>query len=515
MSRQDAGTPEEQLKAAERRIRELEVELQATHTRLQQITTGRYWAIVSFLQGFCSIFAAPASQRGEKARELSRRVLRKVGLGALARRIGGDTSPSAVSGAETQAAGHSFAADGPHGCDVICLPRIAWDSQAQRLQPRMEQCANREHRVFYASLGFCKGKTAHVERYQRNLFGMTLPGPSNIDVHRDSLSDRDMARMAAAIDRLRVEAGLTATAIVVEHPFWATLAKKLQERFGWPIIDDCRDDRAAKNTGSKHCDDFESVLRESFPPASIIIVTYNNLGLTQMCLESLFRETDYPNYEVIVIDNASHDGTPEWLVEQAATEPRLRVICNADNRGFAGANNQALRIARGKFLCLLNNDTVVTRGWLSTLIGHLRKSPTTGMVGPVSNMVGNKAKIPVDYESIEEMPHWAADYCRRHDGQTMPMQMLGFFCVVCRRDLYEKVGDLDEQFGVGYFEDTDYCHRIRCQGFELRCARDAFVHHWQSASFRQLGQERHAHIFQQNRRLFEAKWGADSMAGAY
>ncbi len=66
---------------------------------------------------------------------------------------------------------------------------------------------------------------------------------------------------------------------------------------------------AAQNTWSDRCDAFDAAVRELFPPASIIIVTYNNLALTQMCLESVFRETDYPNYEVIVVDNASHDGT--------------------------------------------------------------------------------------------------------------------------------------------------------------------------------------------------------------
>ena len=136
------------------------------------------------------------------------------------------------------------------------------------------------------------------------------------------------------------------------------------------------------------------------------------------------------------------------------------MICNADNRGFSGANNQGLRAAHGKFLCLLNNDTVVTRGWLSTMIEHLRKMPRAGMVGPVSNMVGNEAKIPVGYTAIADMPRWAADYCRQHDGETQAMKMLGFFCVLLRRELYEQVGEMDEQFGVGFFEDTDYCYRV-------------------------------------------------------
>ena len=140
---------------------------------------------------------------------------------------------------------------------------------------------------------------------------------------------------------------------------------------------------------------------EVFPLASIIIVTYNNLALNQACLQSIFRETDYPNYEVIVVDNASaRRHARSGLPRRRRREPRLRVICNADNRGFSAANNQGLHVARGEFLCLLNNDTVVTRGWLSTLIGHLRKTPGLGMVGPVSNMVGNEAKVPVGYRDI-------------------------------------------------------------------------------------------------------------------
>ena len=93
--------------------------------------------------------------------------------------------------------------------------------------------------------------------------------------------------------------------------------------------------------------------------------------------------------------------------------------------------------------------------------------------------------------------------------------MLGFFCAMFRRDVYEKIGELDEQFGVGYFEDTDYCYRAQREGFELRCARDAFVHHWKGASFRLLDDDVFAGIYRDNQELFEAKWGTESMAGAY
>ncbi len=252
-----------------------------------------------------------------------------------------------------------------------------------------------------------------------------------------------------------------------------------------------------------------------FPLASIIIVTYNNLALNQDCLQSIFRETAWPNYEVIVVDNASRDGTAEWLAEQPAREPRLRVIRNAENRGFSAANNQGLRMARGEFLCLLNNDTLVTRGWLSTLIGHLRNMPAVGLIGPVSNQISNEAKVPVEYATRAEMPRWAEAYCRNHDGETFPIPMPAFFCVAFRRETYEKVGELDERFGIGCFEDDDYCHRVQCQGYELRCARDVFVHHWQRASFQLIGEDRYLGIYYENKRRFEAKWAAKELAGTH
>ncbi|MEN6450151.1 MAG: glycosyltransferase [Thermoguttaceae bacterium] len=268
---------------------------------------------------------------------------------------------------------------------------------------------------------------------------------------------------------------------------------------------------AAANTWRNRCDVLDEAVCSLFPLASIVVVTYNNLALNQECLGSISRHTDWPNYEVIVVDNASTDGTPEWLREladKAVFGQRLQVICNGENRGFSGANNQGMRAARGQFLCLLNNDTVVTRGWLSTLIGHLRARPDVGLVGPVSNRVGNEAKVPVEYNTPEEMPRWAAKYCWRHDGETFPIEMLGFFCVVFPREVCERVGELDERFGVGCFEDDDYCRRAREKGYQILCARDAFVHHWLEASFQLLARQQYLDIFHENKRRYEAKWAA-------
>jgi GT2 family glycosyltransferase/SAM-dependent methyltransferase/glycosyltransferase involved in cell wall biosynthesis len=268
---------------------------------------------------------------------------------------------------------------------------------------------------------------------------------------------------------------------------------------------------ASANTWLHRWQDLDAAARGLYPKASIAVVTFNNLALNQACLQSIFDRTDYPNYEVIVVDNASRDGTAEWLLQmeeqrRQSRGPRLKVILNAENRGFAAANNQALRIAAGEYLCLLNNDTLVARGWLSTLVGHMRRTPRLGLVGPVSNNVGNEAKVAVGYRDAAKMPAWAEDYCRRHDGQTVPSEMLGFFCVIMSREVYQRVGELDERFGLGCFEDDDYCRRVRAAGYELRFARDAFVHHWQEASFRLLGLDAYLRQYHKNQRKYEEKW---------
>ena len=271
---------------------------------------------------------------------------------------------------------------------------------------------------------------------------------------------------------------------------------------------------ARQHTWERRYEVLERATADTFPRASIAIVTYNNAELNRLCLETLFARTEWPNFEVIVVDNASQDGTVDLLREFEQKHANLTVIYNDQNLGFAPANNIALRRATGDYIVLLNNDTAVPRGWLSTLIRHLEERPSIGLIGPVSNAVGNEALIEVGYEDIQDMPLWAAKYVRAHDGETFPIHMLGMFCVVMRRSVFEKIGFLDERFAIGMFEDDDYARRIRDAGYEIVCARDAFVHHWQKSSFKLLGGEDvYAKIFEENRQRYREKWGEDAHAG--
>jgi glycosyltransferase involved in cell wall biosynthesis/2-polyprenyl-3-methyl-5-hydroxy-6-metoxy-1,4-benzoquinol methylase len=263
---------------------------------------------------------------------------------------------------------------------------------------------------------------------------------------------------------------------------------------------------AADNTWALRTSALESAIDAIEPRVSIIIVTFNNRELNELCLASVLGDTDWPDLEVIVVDNASKDETPAFLRELASREPRVRLILNHDNRGFSAANNQGAAIARGRYFCFLNNDTVVHGAWLRTLVAHLRRNARAGLVGPVTNAIANEAKIPVGYEDLAGMPAWADAHCAAHRGELVDIAMLAFFCVALPRSVWQRIGPLDERFGTGMFEDDDYNRRVRAAGLDVLLARDSFVHHWQMASFKLLGDEEYLRIYRENQAKYASKW---------
>jgi GT2 family glycosyltransferase len=253
-------------------------------------------------------------------------------------------------------------------------------------------------------------------------------------------------------------------------------------------------------TGSKH-------VPSSRPLVSIVILTYNNLLLSQICLASIFRNTPDSLYEVILVDNGSSDGTPAWLGGVQADHPRVKLILNGENRGFSAANNQAVALAAGDYLVFLNNDTVVPPGWLERLLHHVSADDTIGLLGPVTNATGNEARIPAAYSTPDQMERFAEDRAGAFAGQAFDIRMLAFFCVMARKHQYLELGGLDERFETGMFEDEDLALRYQARGLRVVCAEDVFIHHFWRASFEKLDQERYDRLFAENRRKFEEKWG--------
>lgn len=263
---------------------------------------------------------------------------------------------------------------------------------------------------------------------------------------------------------------------------------------------------AEQHTWRQRYQTIEAGIKLVVPRASVIIVSYNNLALNKLCLESLIRNTEYPNYEIIVVDNNSKDGTTAYLRYMAAQYTNISIILNEGNNGFARANNQGIARSSGDYIVLLNNDTIVPPGWLSRLLRHLENSEI-GMIGPLTNFVGNEAKLDIDYQTWGEMEDFAAHQVWEHDGQSADIYMLAMFCVAFRRDTYDEIGPLDEEFGIGMFEDDDYAQRMKAKGYRVMCAADVFVHHFGQAAFKKLIDDgSYDPLFDENRSYYETKW---------
>jgi GT2 family glycosyltransferase len=240
---------------------------------------------------------------------------------------------------------------------------------------------------------------------------------------------------------------------------------------------------------------------------SIVVVTKDGLAFNRLCLESVLANSRDEDFELIVVDNGSDDGTRAYLAELADLDARVRVLLNGRNRGFAPACNQGLRLALGEHLVLLNNDTMVPPGWLGGLLSHLR-NPGVGLVGPVTNRIGNEAEVETDYRTWGEFLEFARRRSREHAGEWLEMRTPAMFCLAMRRQTYRDLGPLDERYEVGLLEDDDYADRAREAGYQQRCVEDTVVHHFGEASFGKLvaGGE-HGRILRANKRRYAEKWG--------
>jgi len=212
---------------------------------------------------------------------------------------------------------------------------------------------------------------------------------------------------------------------------------------------------------------------------SIIILSYNTLEMLQLCIASIREYTAAGTYEIIVVENASKDGSAEWLKGQSG----LRCIYNEENQGFPKGCNQGLEIAAGTELLLLNSDTIVAENWLHNLRCALYSDAKIGAVSCVTNHCSNNQQIEVPYRTLEEMQAFAANYNVSNPVLWERRTTLVGFCYLFKREVFEKVGFLDEQFSPGNFEDDDYSLRILQKGYDLLVCRDTFIHHFGHASF--------------------------------
>ena len=231
---------------------------------------------------------------------------------------------------------------------------------------------------------------------------------------------------------------------------------------------------------------------------SVLVPCCGQLEYTRLCVPSLLRHSRAP-YELIFVDVGSLDGTAEYLagVQAAASQVRVEVVRTATDRGLTQVVRSALQLARGEYVVLLNNDTVVTDSWLQQLTGLAGLSPAIGLVGPMSNYaalpqlvetvpyrVGPKKTQQggwlVDVEAVQQ---FARQWREQNKGKWLEVDRLGGFCLLVKRAVLDKVGVLESEAGLGLFDTDVLSARARQAGFTLACCKDLFVHHFGSRTF--------------------------------
>jgi GT2 family glycosyltransferase len=225
---------------------------------------------------------------------------------------------------------------------------------------------------------------------------------------------------------------------------------------------------------------------EPWPDVSVVIPVFNGVTFVRQCLESIFASADSVRFEVIVIDQNSRDGARKMLRTLAARHSNMILIENATNVGFTRAVNQGSAVARGEYLAICNSDVVATPGWLDRLVDPLRRDPQLAVVSPLTNYVGEGPQLDSDARAVT--PETAADYAARladRVGVQPVVDRLVFFCVLVRKSAFDLLGGLSDAYGMGNYEDDDFCMRARLAGFTLALVPSAFVFHYGSRTFQE------------------------------
>ena len=197
----------------------------------------------------------------------------------------------------------------------------------------------------------------------------------------------------------------------------------------------------------------------SAKPVSLVIPVYNQLDYTRQCLDSIARCTDQP-YELIIVDNASTDGTQEFFRDVKAT-----IITNQHNLGCAKAWNQGVHASHGDVIGILNNDIVVTKGWIKGLLEFMEKVGH-GIVSPAAR----EGHLNYDLDT------YAIEFTRSCKDATRA-ELYGA-CLVIKRDVFDRIGLFDEAFAYGGCEDIDFFWRAQAAGFSVGTTGSVLIHHF-------------------------------------
>ncbi|MDP2183786.1 MAG: glycosyltransferase family 2 protein [Actinomycetota bacterium] len=208
------------------------------------------------------------------------------------------------------------------------------------------------------------------------------------------------------------------------------------------------------------------------PPVSIVVLTFNGLDMTRTCIDRLSATTE--DYELIVVENGSSDGTVEYVRGLEREDERIRAVYNASNRGFAKGCNQGVRMAQHEHVCLLNNDTEPSVGWLDAMRDVFDKD--VGAVGAKllypDNTIQHAGMVFVYRPGL--MPHFLPDHRFRFAPSDLPeanvleeVPAVTAACLLTTKHVWERVKGMDVAYGRAYYEDVDFNLKVRDTGWKV------------------------------------------------
>lgn len=251
-----------------------------------------------------------------------------------------------------------------------------------------------------------------------------------------------------------------------------------------------------RGTGGESC--------AQYPLCSIIIPVFNRALFTKGCLSAIEQTagTEGPSHEIIVVDNGSSDETPSLLNSWARSRQNVRVISMGRNLGFAAACNEGARLARGRYLIFLNNDTLPTPGWLLTMVCAAECDSQIGIVGSKLLFPDNRIQhVGVVFDQ-GKLPRHIYRGCPADIPParvSREYQAVTAACMLVPQALYNDVRGMDERYRNS-FEDIDLCMKIRAKGYRTLFCADSVVYHFEG-----LSEGRTANDFR-NYALFAARW---------
>ncbi|MHC1745270.1 MAG: glycosyltransferase [Syntrophobacteraceae bacterium] len=245
-----------------------------------------------------------------------------------------------------------------------------------------------------------------------------------------------------------------------------------------------------------------SAVEPKRPLVSVIIPVYNNVDYTKQCVASLFEVGERVDFEVVVVDDASSDGTREFLADSPFG---IRSVTNPRNLGFAGSCNAGARVARGDYLVFLNNDTIVTSGWLSEMIACLKSNPAIGIVGnlqiyPDSGKVQHAGIVCGENRTLFSI--YNNQLSHEHPAVVKPreFQFVAGSCMLMEKGLFFRLGGFDESY-LNSCEDVDLCMKARDAGRKVYYCPQSRIYHFESKTVAGHPKD------ERNYRLFIERWG--------